>query len=160
MPKISKSQWKKLGFGFVIVASVYSLYTYVRISNSLAEREMACFDEIGARLDDGADADVQFRKEYDELQLLVEYSLVARSQMLEISNRLRLNKDLPLSSRDLATLKDGTESYLGVRENLYTLANLYGCAAEARDSTLARYNITPKLRLKAVMLSLSAALTL
>ena len=98
--------------------------------------------------------------EYERLQLLVEKSLVIRSQMLEIANRLRVNKDLPLSSRDLLTLKSGSEYYLGMREELYEIARAYECAAEAQLATLQRYGISRELRLKGLMLSLGAALTL
>ena len=160
MLDINKTHIKTLSIGLVIVASVYSAYTYFRISINQAEREIACFEEIAQILENGVTPGLIFQKEFDKLQLLVEQSLVARSEMLEVSNRLRLNKDEPLTSRDLVTLKSGTEFYLEVREELYAIANVYECAADAEDSTLLEFNIEPKLRLKALMLSLSAALTL
>jgi hypothetical protein len=80
--------------------------------------------------------------------------------MLQVSNRLRVSTDEPLSSRDLYTLKAGSEAYLGVREQLYEIANAYECAVDVQDSTLAKYNISPNLRLKGLMVSMSAALTL
>lgn len=160
MPKIDRTQLRKLGIGLIIVASVYSVYTYVRISNNQEARESACFVAIAQKIENGAIPELVFKTEFDELQLLVEQSLVARSVMLEVSNRLRLNRDQPLASRDLVTLKSGTEFYLEVREDLYEIANEYECAVDAEDSTLLKYNIDPKLRLKALMLSLSAALTL
>ena len=94
------------------------------------------------------------------MQELVERSLVARSLMLEVSNRLQENKDEPLSSRDLIILKTGTEDYLAIREEMYTIANAYACAMDAEATALLKYNIDPQLRLKGAMLSLAAALTL
>ena len=160
MPNINRTQLRKVGIGLLIVASVYSVYTYFRISLTQAERESACFVAIANEIENGAIPELLFQTEFDKLQFRVEQSLVARSEMLEVSNRLRLNRDQPLSSRDLVTLKSGTEFYLEVREHLYEIANEYECAVDAEDSTLLKYNIDPKLRLKALMLSLSAALTL
>ena len=80
--------------------------------------------------------------------------------MLEVANRLRINKDQPLSSRDLIILKTGTEDYLEIREELYVIAGAYECGTEVTDETLAKYNIDSQLRLKGIMLSLGAALTL
>ena len=160
MPKINKRLFKQLGIAFVVLAAVYSTYTYVRISDNLVEREAACFDKLAQKLASGTPPALIFQSEFDHLLSLVEQSLVARSVMLEVSNRLRLNKDEPLASRDLFTLKSGTEFYLGIREELYGIANAYECAAEAEDETLAAYGIDPALRLKALMLSLGAALTL
>ncbi len=92
--------------------------------------------------------------------MLVEQSLVARSEMLLVSNRLRLDSDSPLSSRDLVTLKSGTEAYLDKREALYDIANAYECAVDAEPELLQAFDVSPELRLKALMLSLGAALTL
>ncbi len=160
MLKFLKANPMKLALAFVLVASVWSVYTYVRISGNIEERETACFDQLTVVAESGAAPEVLLQKKLGELQSLVEQSLVARAEMLEIANRLRLNQDLPLSSRDLATLKGGSEFYLDVREDLYGIANSYECAAELRASTLEKYGIDPKLRLEALMLSLGAAMTL
>jgi hypothetical protein len=160
MFNIDKPLIIKLGLGFVIVASVWSAYTYNRITGNQAERDAACYAQLAAVIGSGPSPELLFQDEFAELQLLVEKSLVARAEMLQVSNRLRLNTDEPLSSRDLATLKGGTEFYLGVRDELYGIANAYECAAELETTTLERYNIDPRLRLKTLMLSLGAALTL
>ena len=160
MFRINKSLFIKLSLGFVVIASGWSAYTYIRITGNEAERDAACFDQLAVAIESGAAPEVLFQDKLSELQLLVEQSLVARAEMLQIANRLRLNTDEPLSSRDLVTLKSGTEFYLGVREDLYNIANAYECAAELQTSTLEAYNIDPKLRLEALMLSLGAALTL
>ncbi|MDJ0708896.1 MAG: YiiX/YebB-like N1pC/P60 family cysteine hydrolase [Woeseiaceae bacterium] len=146
--------------GLLIVAGLASAVTYIYVSSNIEEQELACFDALAEVLHAGADPDQMYVSELERLQLLVERSLVVRSQMLEIANRLRVNKDLPLASRDLVTLKGGSEYYLEMREELYELATAYECASVAEPETMARYNISPELRLKALMLSLGAALTL
>ena len=160
MLKLIKANPLKIGLVLVLVSSVWAGYTYVRISGNLAERESACFKQLTTIVESGIAPEELFQQKLGRLQSLVEQSLVARTEMLEIANRLRLNRDLPLSSRDLATLKGGSEFYLNVREDLYEIANEYECAAELRPSTLEAYNIEPKLRLEALMVSLGAALTL
>lgn len=160
MAKIGRKQVIKVVTGLVVIVAVLSAYTYIRIEANEAKREMQCFDALAQVLDDGTAPELVFQEDFDRLQLLVEQSLVARSEMLEIANRLRANEDLPLASRDLLTLKSGTEFYLGVREQLYDIANAYECAVDVQDATLERYNIEPELRLKGLMLSMGAALTL
>ena len=160
MPIISKANILKLAVGLVVVASVWSAYTYLRISTNVEEQQVACFDALANKLSNGVLPELLFKEDFENLQLLVEQSLVARAEMLEVSNRLRLNTDEPLSSRDLLTLKSGSEFYLGVREQLYGIANAYECAVDVSDSTLVKYKIDPELRLKGLMLSMSAALTL
>jgi peptidoglycan/LPS O-acetylase OafA/YrhL len=160
LPKIGSINLKMFGIWFLGIAVAYSGYTYFRISGDLVEKEMACFDGLAEALDRGVPPELLYQTDYDRLQLLVEQSLVARSEMLVVSNRLRLNKDQPLASRDLVTLKSGSEYYLNVRKDLYEIANAYECGIDVEDSTLLKYNIDPNLRLKGVMLSLAAALTL
>ena len=160
MPIVSKASILKLAVGLVVVASVWSAYTYLRISDRVEEQQVACFDALADKLGSGVLPELLFQDDFENLQLLVEQSLVARAEMLEISNRLRLNTDEPLSGRDLLTLKSGSEYYLGVREQLYGIANAYECAVDVSDATLVKYKISPELRLKGLMLSMSAALTL
>lgn len=160
MPIISKANILKLALGLVVVAGVLSAYAYWRITIKVEEQQIACFDTLADKLNSGVLPELIFQEDLDKLQLLVEQSLVARAEMLEVANRLRLNTDEPLSSRDLLTLKSGSEFYLGVREQLYTIANAYECAVDVSDSTLVKYKINPELRLKGLMLSMSAALTL
>lgn len=143
----------------VIVAVGASIYR-VRITNNDEERASACYERLAKTLETAADPALVFQQELTELQLLVEQSLVARSEMLVVSNRLRVNDDVPLSSRDLVTLKSGTESYLDLRENLYDIANAYECALDAEPELLQAFDISEELRFKALMLSLGAALTL
>ena len=160
MSIFSKANILKLAVGLAVVAGVLSAYAYWRITIKVEEQQVACFDALAEKLSDGVLPELLFQEDLDKLQLLVEQSLVARAEMLGVANRLRLNTDEPLSSRDLLTLKSGSEFYLGVREQLYTIANAYECAVDVSDSTLVKYKINPELRLKGLMLSMSAALTL
>ena len=157
---MTKSTNKKFLFGFLLLILIYSGYTYFNISTKQKQRVSTCLDQLALELENGASPDSIFQTEFDDLQLLVEYSLVARSQMLEVANRLRVDKDSPLSSRDLVILKSGTEDYLEIREELYAIANAYECAVDVEKETLQEFNIDSSLRLKGLMLSLGAALCL
>ena len=157
---MKKSSIKKLFIGIFTLIIVSATYIYFSIKSKQQSREIVCFESLMTKLEDGVPPEFVFQEDFEKLQLLVEYSLVARSEMLEVSNRLRLNKDLPISSRDLVILKKGTEDYLDIREDLYAIANAYECGIDVQESTLTKYNIESKLRLKGLMLSLSAALTL
>lgn len=144
----------------MLVVVVFAAYTYYRILINQKARQAACFAELVQKLENGDSPEAIFIDDFEKLIFLVERSLVARSEMLEVSNRLKSNNNGPLASRDLLILKQGTEDYLEIREGLYEIANTYECAADVEDSTLLEYNIDPKLRLKALMLSLGSALTL
>jgi hypothetical protein len=113
----------------IAVVGIYK----VRLSMKDAERASDCYAQLGEVLQSGVDPTRIYQQRFADLQLLVEQSLVARTEMLVVSNRLRVDKDAPLSSRDLVTLKSGTEAYLNLRENLYDIANAYECAVDADD---------------------------
>ena len=132
----------------------------IHFSNNQRNRASTCLQAIGQKLENGVQPELLFQKDFQELQFLVEKSLVARSIALEISNRVARNTNKPLSSKDLFSLKKGTEDYLDIRTNLYSIANAYECATDIDEQTLSEYKIDPALRLKALMLSLGAALTL
>lgn len=157
---MKKSRIKKISLGILALILAYAAYAFIDMATDLKEKETACFEQLTLKLVDGASADSIFQQDFEELQLLVEQSLVARSQMLEVASRLKNDKDGPLTSRDLIILKSGTEDYLEIREELYAIANAYECAIEVEESTLKEYNINPQLRLKGSMLALAAALTL
>lgn len=158
--KMNRITIKKLSLVLLVVIICSAAYTYFKIAKNDKEREVVCFEKLTLKLENGTAPNLIFQEDFEELQLLVEYSLVARSQMLEVFNKLRLNKDLPLSSRDLFTLKKGTEDYLGIRDELYAIADAYECGIDVTPLTLDKYNIDNKLHLKGLMLSLGAALTL
>ena len=157
---MKKSSFKNITLSLLGIIVLVTIYYYFDINSNLKEKEEACFVQLTQKAENGVAPELLFQEDFDELQLLVEYSLVARTQMLEVANRLSINKDEPLSSRDLIILKTGTEDYLEIREELYVIAGAYECATEVTDETLAKYNIDSQLRLKGIMLSLGAALTL
>lgn len=157
---MNKKNLFKISAGLLAVIGIYAIFVYFNIVDNQKERKNICIENLAIKLDDGITPDLIFRDDFEKIQQLVEYSLVARSEMLKISNRLRLNKDLPLSSRDLFVLKQGTEDYLEIRDDLLLIANKYECGLDIEDETLEYFNIDKKLQLKAIMLSLGAALTL
>ena len=146
--------------GIAVVAAAAIALNAWRLSINDTRRATACYEQLGETLQSGVDPVEVFNGKLADLQLLVEQSLVARSEMLLISRRLQVDKDAPLSSRDLVTLKSGTDVYLDMREDLYGIANAYECAVDAEPELLEAFDISPELRLKALMLSLGAALTL
>ena len=105
---MKKITLKRILVGIFILVLGTTIYYYFSINLNLKEKEEVCFEVLTRKLADGTPPELVFQKDYENLQLLVEYSLVARSQMLEVSNRLRTNKNKPLSSRDLIILKKGT----------------------------------------------------
>jgi hypothetical protein len=157
---MEKFTFKKLLLGLVVVILVAASIIYFNIRANKSEREMVCFDNLALKLENNIPPDSIFIEDYEKLQLLVEYSLIARSEMLEVSNRLRVDKEGPIKSKDLKTLKEGTEDYLEIRADLLSIANAYECGIDVTDATLEKYNIDQGIRLKGVMLSLGAALTL
>ena len=150
---------KILGVAAIVVVA-FSIYMYFKVTATVTKNENICFDRLAEELESGTTPEQIFQQDFSALQLLVEYSLVARSQMLEISNRLRVDNDSPLSSQDLMVLKEGTEDYVEIREDLYEIAYAYECSIEVEQSTLEKYGIPNEMRLKGLMLSLGAALTL
>jgi len=158
--RIRTSTIRKLAIGLIVVALVTATFFYFKFDRNQEKRVAACYLSLGSILESGVDPDRVFETQLGELQSLVEKSLVARSEMLVVSNRLRVERDKPLASRDLVTLKSGTEYYLDMREELYEIANAHECAIDAEPELLQEFGVSPELRLKALMLSLGAALTL
>ena len=151
---------KRVFVGLGILILLYVVYIYIRIELNNSARETACITKLKQALVNGTPAEDIFQKDFDTLQYLVEHSLIARARMLEVANRLSKDREAPLASRDLLVLKEGTDEYLRLRESLYAVANRFECGLDVDDETLAQYNIDHTLRVKAVMVSLGAALTL
>ncbi|MEM7469048.1 MAG: acyltransferase family protein [Pseudomonadota bacterium] len=160
LPRLRVGDLKLVGLWFAAGAVVYGGYSAMRIAHNLDDAERDCFTAIAAELQEGDAPESVFRTEFERLQILVEKSLGARAAMLEIWNRLRENESAPISSSDLLALKDGTEYYLSIRKELYAIANTYECGVKVSDKTLRQYQIDPSLRVKGVLVSLGAALTL
>lgn len=157
---MNKRSLKKIGLILIAVLLTAAIYTYIKIAIHKGRIETTCFNTLAEKLDTGVlPADV-VQENFEKLQMLVEYSLVARSEMLGVSNRLSTNKDKPIHSRDLLILKQGTEDYLNIRKDLLLIAASFECGLEVSDKTLRRYGINNVLKMKGLMLSLSAALTL
>jgi len=151
---------KRIFVGLGIFILVYVVYTYVQIEMNNASRETTCLTKLKQVLENGTPAEDIFQRDFDTLQYLVEHSLIARARMLEVASRLSNNQEAPLSSRELLVLKEGTEEYLRLRQSLYAVANRFECGLDVDENTLAEFNIDLRLRMKAVMVSLAAALTL
>ncbi|OIQ41317.1 MAG: hypothetical protein BM563_01125 [Bacteroidetes bacterium MedPE-SWsnd-G1] len=157
---MKKNTLKKIGIVGAISILIFTGYMYVKISINDSNRESTCFQLLANKIESGITPEEIAEADLSRLQYLVEYSLVARMQMLEVSNRLRVDKDAPIPSRDLLILKQGTEDYLSIREELLEIANSYECGLEVSDKTLEKYGIDEELKLKGLLVSLSAALTL
>jgi len=151
---------RRIYTGLSVVILTVAVFTYIQIMQHNAVRKADCLTRLKQSLKNGTPPDVIFQRDFDTLQYLVEHSLIARARMLEVASRLRKNREGPLPSRELLVLKEGTEEYLRLRESLYAVANRFECGLDVDDQTLATYNIDHTLRVKAVMVSLAAALTL
>jgi hypothetical protein len=99
-------------------------------------------------------------EEVRRFQPLVEKSLVYRAETIKVAGRLkeRIRRGKPLSGEDLDILNSGAAAHLRLREKLYEVAEAHECWLDAGGPAGAL--LTPEDRLKGVMLSLSAALTL
>lgn len=133
---MKKSTFKKIGIAFIALILSFSVYVYVKIEIKSSKREISCFNRLAERLSDEVLPKDVAEEDLNKLQYLVEYSLVARTEMLGVYNRLRVDKDSPIHSRDLITLKQGTEDYLDIRKELLRIANSYECGLEVSDETL------------------------
>lgn len=93
---------------------------------------------------------------------LVEQSLAYRAESIKLATRLKekRKKKEPLSGDDLDRLNAGTLAHLNLRKGLYVLAEAHECWLSANEKSLKSSGITPAIRLKGVMLSLSSALVL
>jgi hypothetical protein len=101
----------------------------------------------------------------DEYKRLVEETLSHRAKAIRIAQRLkdRIDEAKPLSGEDLDTLNRGMLKHMGIRDQLYAVARPHECWIKAspddfRQNGLER--VSPQNQLKAIMLSLSAALLL
>jgi len=101
-----------------------------------------------------------FQDQLDRLQRLVAASLTIRARTLGVLAEARARPEAPLSGSNLQILKAGTGMYLDLRADLYRLAEAYEPLLDASPEQLVAQGLSPAMRLKAVMLSLGAALTL
>ncbi|MBL4715330.1 MAG: Poxvirus G6 [Bacteroidia bacterium] len=154
---MQKKYWFYLLGVIALTVSVYSIL-YEKAKDE--QRTDACWDGISRKLNTNQSPDSLLHSEIIDFQQFVEQSLVIRAQMLKVAEEIKETPDDPISPKNLELLREGTVIAMDLREKLYLFAETYECAIEAEGNTLSEYGITSTLRLKAVMLSLSAALTL
>jgi len=133
---------------------------YFSTQSQQKQAKHLCWVNIQNRINTVNDLDSLLDYEIEAFQILVEQSLMVRAEMLNIAEDISNHKDEPISSKNLEFLKENTQLCLTLRDELYAVANNYECALDASPEELEEYQIPEFIRTKAVMLSLSAALTL
>jgi len=93
---------------------------------------------------------------------LAERALALRAETVKEGERFqaRVAQGKPLSGEDLALLNQGLVEHLSLRKELLAIAESHECWLDLSDHDLAAHGITPEIRLKGIMLSLSSALLL
>ncbi|MCH8329923.1 MAG: Poxvirus G6 [Bacteroidetes bacterium] len=133
---------------------------YMNTLHEREERTELCWENVLRQLETVEDHQAYLHKQIEELQELVEISLVSRAQMLEVVNEINEDLDVPISSRNLEVLRSGTTFQIDIRESLLAKALQYECIIQATEEDLARAGIDALLRYKVTMFSISAALVL
>lgn len=150
---------RHIGFGLLLLVALFFLSWFIFSQYKAYKEKQLCWVSVNTKLDTATNIDSLFTLELRKYQQLVEQSLVIRAEMIKIA--LDAKKDnQPISPKNLAILKDGTNISIDLRDQLYGFAIAYECAIDATEQELEEYNVSPELRAKAVMLSLSAALTM
>lgn len=124
------------------------------------KKKELCWTNIQSQINSVNDLDSLVDYEIAEFQILVEQSLMVRSEMLKIANEISEHQDQPISSKNLEFLKENTQLCLSLRDKLYEITYRYECALDATKEELEQEQIPEIIRTKAVMLSVAAALTL
>lgn len=93
---------------------------------------------------------------------LVEKSLSYRYETIKTAAELKekIARGEPLSGEDLDKLNYGTVAHLKLRSQLFAFAEAHECWVKGTDDYFNSLGIQPAVRLKGVMLSISAALAL
>ena len=101
-------------------------------------------------------------REIADFMTLAERALALRAETIKEGGRLRgrMAQGKPLSGEDLALLNQGLVEHLVLRKKLLAIAESHECWLDLTDYELTAYGITPEIRLKGIMLSLSSALVL
>jgi hypothetical protein len=124
------------------------------------QQKHLCWVNIENQINSINDLDSLVDYEISEFQILVEQSLMVRSEMLNIASEISKYPDAPIASKNLEFLKENTQLCLDLRDALYAVTNRYECALDATNQELEQENIPEIIRTKAVMLSVAASLTL
>jgi len=108
-------------------------------------------------LDDDSDKKV-LDIEILDYQQLIEESFVYRTKSIQLAKKLkyRIKHHIPLGGADLHALNEGLIAHLNLRKKLYAFAEMHECWLENSH----KLRLTSADKLKGIMLSLSAALTL
>ncbi len=101
--------------------------------------------------------ELQINGDLEEYQRLVEQALSYRVMTLEVYLEIKKNlkKDIPISGKDIETLNTGTLQHLALRKKLYAYVGYYEYLLNDKHASMDK-----EVRLKGIMLSLSAALVL
>ena len=102
------------------------------------------------------------KKEMEEFRTLAERSLALRAETIKVGTSIKdkMDKGKPLTGDDIALINLGINEHLALRKELLAVAEAHECWLDGSEKTLARKGITPEVRFKGVMLSLSSALLL
>ncbi len=98
-------------------------------------------------------------QEVENFQVMVEEALVYRAETLRLSESVKATMDAkqPIPGQVLAELNAGLAKHLALRKRLFQEAEAHECWLDENGPGT---DMTPDQRLKGIMLSLSAALTL
>lgn len=127
------------------------------------ERDLACQKHLAEMRDKGQGVvGTALDREIAAFLTLAERALALRAETIKEGERLqaRMEQGKPLSGDDLALLNRGLVAHLALRKELLAIAESHECWLDLTGYELAAYGITPEIRLKGIMLSLSSALVL
>lgn len=98
-------------------------------------------------------------QEVEDFQLMVEEALVYRAETVRLAESVKATMDAkqPIPGQVLIELNEGLAQHLALRKRLFQVAEAHECWLDANGPGA---DMTPDQRLKGIMLSLSAALTL
>lgn len=126
-------------------------------------RDASCLKHLAAMRDkDRGLVDEALDREMRGFLPLAERALALRAETIKEGARLQKKREQgkPLSGEDLALLNRGLVEHLALRKELLAIAESHECWLDLSDYELAAHGITPEIRLKGIMLSLSSALVL
>jgi hypothetical protein len=98
-------------------------------------------------------------QEVEDFQTMVEEALVYRAETMRLTESVKATMDSkqPIPGQVLTDLNEGLAKHLALRKRLFQVAEAHECWLDANGPAA---DMTPEQRLKGIMLSLSAALTL
>ncbi|MDD2336045.1 MAG: YiiX/YebB-like N1pC/P60 family cysteine hydrolase [Geobacteraceae bacterium] len=131
--------------------------------NLRGNQDVACMKHLVAMHDKGhGSVGKALDQEINNFITVAERALTLRAETIKEGERLqgRMAQGKPLSGEDLALLNQGLVEHLALRKELLAIAESHECWLDLTDYELAAHGITPEVRLKGIMLSLSSALVL